>query len=70
MLPYGSTPLTYEEWKRIKSATRWRQHLARLAMLDEAGMDEWELALRRDSASDPHDDERPAPAVDAVTHQP
>ena len=55
MLPYGYTPLTYDEWKRIKSATRWRRYLERQAEAAEASADAWLAAVDRDDRTDPHE---------------
>ncbi len=62
---YGAPPLTYDEWKRIKAATRWRHHQERMAMLDEASAAEWELAMRRDTATDPYEEHAHAREVPA-----
>ncbi len=57
MLPSGSTPLTYDEWRIIKATCRRAAYERRLAEADEASADEWELALRRDTATDPYEQE-------------
>ncbi len=53
MLPSGSPPRTYAEWRRIKAATRYRQFLERQAAADEASADAWLAAVARDDATDP-----------------
>ena len=50
MLPWQ--PLTYEDWKRIKAATRHRRYLERMAAADDASADEWLEAIRRDDITD------------------
>ena len=57
-------PLTYDEWKRIKRATRHRQHLERLQEADEASADAWLAAVERDDRTDPY--EQQAPALEAA----
>ncbi len=53
MLPWH--PLTYDDWRRIKAATRHRRYLERMAEADDASADAWLEACRRDQMTDPHD---------------
>ncbi len=46
--------LTYDDWKRIKAATRHRRYLERMTSADEAGEAEWLAAVARDEATDPY----------------
>ena len=60
MLPYGSTLPTYDEWRIIKATCRRAAFERRLAEADEASAAEWELALRRDTATDPYEEHQHA----------
>ncbi len=48
---------TYDEWRIIKATTRRAAHERRMAEADEASADEWELAMRRDTATDPYEEQ-------------
>ena len=55
MLPWQ--PLTYDDWRRIKAATRYRQFLERQAAADEASADAWLEAVDRDDLTDPYEEQ-------------
>ena len=57
MLPSGSTPLTYDDWRIIKATTRYRQFLERQAAADEASADAWLEAVDRDDLTDPYEEQ-------------
>ncbi len=63
MLPYGSTPLTYEEWRIIKATCRRAAYERRLAEVDELSMHASLEALRRDDAGDPYEHQEDYPCV-------
>ena len=50
-------PLTIEDWRALKAATRHRRYLARLAEADEASADAWLAAVERDDWTDPYDEQ-------------
>ena len=58
MLPWQ--PLTYDDWRRIKSATRHRRSLERMAEADEASADAWLAAVARDDRTDPYEQQEAA----------
>ena len=50
-------PLSYDDWRALKAATRHRRYLERMAEADEATADAWLAAVERDDRTDPYQQE-------------
>ena len=48
-------PLTVEDWRALKAATRHRRYLERMAEADDASAADWLAAVERDDRTDPYE---------------
>ncbi len=49
------SPLTYDDWRALKAATRHRRYLERMTAADEVSAAAWLAAVERDDRTDPHE---------------
>ena len=61
-MTYYPEPLTLDEWRALKAATRHRRYVERQIALDEGDREFW-AAVERDTLTDPHELERPVEAI-------